>query len=128
MITLLWVIKGILAFIFLVAGVSKVIQTRERVIASAGKWAEDFTDIQVKVIGIFEVILAVLLVVPKLMGHGYFLTSIAAFGLAFVMIGAAYTHFRRKEYTFLAINIVFMLMAFFVAFLTCPYMQHWDYI
>ena len=128
MITVLWIFKGVLAFVFILAGLSKLFQTREKVIASAGKWAEDFSDNQVKLIGFAEVVLGILLVVPKLMGHGYFLTSIAAFGLVLVMAVAAYTHIRRNEYFFVVVNLVFLLMALFVAFLTCPFMQHWDYI
>jgi uncharacterized membrane protein YphA (DoxX/SURF4 family) len=128
MITVLWVFKGILTFVFLLAGFSKLFQTRDKVIASAGKWAEEFSDTQVKLIGLAEVILAIMLVVPKLLGHGYFSTSAAAFGLVLIMAGAAYTHFRRNEFPLLIINIVFLLMALFIAFLTCPLMQHWDYI
>jgi len=128
MVTILWVIKGVLTFIFLLAGLSKLFQTKEKVIATAGKWAEDFTDVQVKFIGLAEAILAILLVVPKLLGHGYYLTSLAAFGIVVVMAGAAYTHLRRNEYPLLIINIVFLLLALFVALLTCPLMQHWDYI
>lgn len=128
MITILWILKGLLAFVFLMAGAAKLIQTREKVIASAGKWAEDFTDNQVKLIGAIEVILAVLLVVPKLLGHGYFLTCIAAFGMAAVMSGAAFTHLRRKEFPFVGLTVVFMIMALVVAYFTCPYMQYWEYL
>ncbi|MFN8259735.1 MAG: DoxX family protein [Chitinophagales bacterium] len=128
MITALWVMKGILTFVFLLAGFSKMFQTKEKVIATAGKWAEDFTETQIRLIGFAEAVLAVLLVVPKLLGHGYFLTSAAAFGLVIIMAGAAYTHFRRNEFPLLIINIVFLLMALFIAFLTCPLMQHWDYV
>ena len=128
MTTILWVFKGVLTFVFLLAGLSKLFQTREKVIASAGKWAEDFTDSQVRIIGLIEIILAILLVVPKLLGHGYFLTSIAAFCIVVVMAGAAYTHIRRSEFFLVVVNLVFLLMALFIALLTCPLMQHWDYI
>lgn len=128
MIKTLWILKGILTLVFLLTGFGKLFQTREKVIATAGKWAEEFTDNQVKLIGAIEVILALLLVVPKLLGHGYYLTSASAFGLVIVMAGAAYTHYRRDEYFKLIVNIVFLLIALFIALLTNPIMQHWDYI
>ncbi|HNM32438.1 MAG TPA: DoxX family protein, partial [Chitinophagales bacterium] len=67
------------------------------------------------------------LVVPKLFGHGYYLSPLAALGISVVMIGAAYTHYKRAEYALLILNIVLMLLALFVAILTLPFMQHWNF-
>ncbi len=128
MITVLWILKGILTFVFLASGLMKVLQNREKVITSSGKWAEGFSDLEVKIIGIIEVVLALCLVVPKLLGHGYYLTSISAFGIAIVMGGAMYTHYKRAEHMFIIINLLFLLIALFIALLTCPLTQHWDYI
>lgn len=127
MVTVIWVFKGVLTFVFLLAGFSKLLQNKEKVIATAGKWAEEFTETQIKFIGLAEVVLALLLVVPKLLGHGYYITSLAATGIVIIMGGAAYTHLKRSEYPLLIINIVFLLMALLVALLTCPLMQHWDF-
>lgn len=125
--TTLWIIRGILVFIFLLSGASKLFQSKEKVIATAGKWAEGYTQEQLKALGLGEMVLALLLVVPKLFGHGYYLSPLAALGISVVMIGAAYTHYKRAEYALLILNIVLMLLALFVAILTLPFMQHWNF-
>ena len=127
MVTTLWIIRGILVFIFLLSGASKLFQPKEKVIATAGKWAEDYTQEQIKALGLGEIVLALLLIIPKLFGHGYYLSPLAALGIAIVMIGAAYTHYKRKEYPLLIVNIMLMLLALFIAMLTHPIMQHWDF-
>ncbi|MFN8268009.1 MAG: DoxX family protein [Chitinophagales bacterium] len=125
--TTLWIIRWILVFIFLLSGASKLFQSKEKVIATAGKWAEGYTQEQLKALGLGEMVLALLLVVPKLFGHGYYLSPLAALGISVVMIGAAYTHYKRAEYALLILNIVLMLLALFVAILTLPFMQHWNF-
>ena len=125
--TTLWIIRWILVFIFLLSGASKLFQSKEKVIATAGKWAEGYTQEQLKALGLGEMVLALLLVVPKLFWHGYYLSPLAALGISVVMIGAAYTHYKRAEYALLILNIVLMLLALFVAILTLPFMQHWNF-
>lgn len=125
--TTLWIIRWILVFIFLLSVASKLFQSKEKVIATAGKWAEGYTQEQLKALGLGEMVLALLLVVPKLFGHGYYLSPLAALGISVVMIGAAYTHYKRAEYALLILNIVLMLLALFVAILTLPFMQHWNF-
>ncbi len=49
--TVLVAVQGVLAFVFLMAGAMKLAQPREKVIASGGKWAEDFSAPMIKAIG-----------------------------------------------------------------------------
>jgi len=59
---------------------------------------------------------AIGLVLPALTGILPWLTPLAALGLVLLMIGAAFTHLRRKEYGNIAINAVLLVLAAFVVY------------
>ena len=117
----LWIVQGLLGLIFVITGSFKFFQTREKVIASGGTWAEDFKPGVIKLIAGTELISGLLAIVPRLLGHGHYLTCIGAACIALIMIGAIFTHIRRKEFQHAAINSVFLLMALFVAFMSKPF-------
>lgn len=119
--TLVWATQGLLSFVFLMAGLMKMIQSKDKVIASGGKWAEDFAPTLIKVIGIVEVVLAVGLTLPRILGHGHVLTSASAAGLAVVMMGAFFTHLRRKEHLFLLVTGLFFILASLVCYAQFPF-------
>ena len=121
MVITLWIVQGLLGLIFVITGSFKFFQTREKVIASGGTWAEDFEPGTVKIIACVELISGLLVIVPRLSGHGHYLTFIGAASIALIMTGAIYTHIRRKEYQHAIINSVFLLMALFVAYFGRPF-------
>ena len=92
----LWIISGLLALAFLAAGGMKAMQPKAN-LAENMAWVEDFSDTQVKGIGILEILGAIGLILPMLTGIAPILTPIAAIGLVLTMIGAAITHIRRGE-------------------------------
>jgi hypothetical protein len=69
----------------------------------------------VKAIGALEVLAAIGLILPALTGIATVFVPLAALGLALLMIGAAITHGRRKEYPFVAGNVVLLILALIVA-------------
>lgn len=66
-------------------------------------------------IGVVEVLGAIGLIVPPLVHILPVLAPLAAVGLALVMVGAIVTHGRRKEYPNVAVNVVLLGLALFVA-------------
>ncbi len=110
----LWIVQGLLGLIFVITGSFKFFQSKEKVIASGGTWAEDFAPGIIKAIAGAELICGLLVIVPRLLGHGHRLTIIAAVSIAAIMAGAIYTHIRRREHQHAMINAVFLLMALFV--------------
>ena len=110
----LWIVQGLLGLIFVITGSFKFFQSKEKVIASGGTWAEDFAPGIIKAIAGAELICGLLVILPRLLGHGHRLTFIAAACIAAIMAGAIFTHIRRKEYQHAMINAVFLLMALFV--------------
>lgn len=113
---LLWVLQSVLAGMFLMVGAMKLMQPKEKMAEKMG-WVEDFSQTQVRVIGVLEVLGALGLILPMATGIMPFLTSYAAIGLCLVMMGAFMTHLRRNEIVPMGVmNIVLLALAAFVAF------------
>jgi len=111
----LWIVQGILAVMFLMVGMMKLTKSKEEM-ADSNAWVEDFSQRQVRGIGILEILGAVGLILPILLGILPILTPIAAIGLSLTMAGAFLTHLRRKELVPMGVmNIVLFGMAIFVA-------------
>ena len=111
----LWIVQILLGVVFLMAGVMKSTQPKAKLKANMS-WVEDFAPNTVKLIGGLELLAGIGLVLPWLTGILPWLTPLAAVGLMLTMIGAAITHIRRGEYSGIAVNAVFLLLAAFVAY------------
>ena len=113
--TALWIAQVLLAAIFLLTGTTKLTQPRLKMAAGPMRWAADVTDRQFRTIGLLEVLGAIGLILPAALGIAPLLTSLAAVGLVLVMVGAIYTHVRYDETERLAVPIVVLALALFVA-------------
>jgi uncharacterized membrane protein len=111
----LWIIAGVLAAAFLAAGAMKLAQPRAKLIESGMGWAADFSDTQVKLIGLLEVLGAIGLIVPAALDIVPVLTPLAATGLFLAMLGAVVVHLRRGENSGAVPALVLGLLALFVA-------------
>lgn len=111
----LWVIAVLLALVFLIAGLMKLAQPKEKLAASGMAWTEDFSAGAVKGIGVLEVLGALGLILPAVSGIAPVLTPLAALGLALVMVGAISVHVRRKENQPIIINVVLLVLTAVVA-------------
>jgi len=111
----LWVVAGLLAAAFLAAGLMKITGKREQMVERMA-WVGDFSQSQVKGIGVVEVLGALGLILPAVTGIAPILVPIAASGLVIVMVLAAIMHLRRGDgFGAVVPNIVLGLMAAFVA-------------
>jgi uncharacterized membrane protein YphA (DoxX/SURF4 family) len=111
---ILWILQGLLAAVFLMAGAMKLLQPKER-LAARMAWVNDFSPTQLKGIGTLEVLGAVGVTAPWALRILTFFTPLAALGLVLLMIGAAVTHIRRSEPLMLAGNVVLLVLAGVVA-------------
>ncbi|HEX4253299.1 MAG TPA: DoxX family protein [Pseudonocardia sp.] len=114
MATLVWVLQILLAVVFVAAGLVKLLRPKAELRAQMG-WVDDYPDNGVKAIGAVEVLAAIGLILPALTGIATVFVPLAALGLVLLMIGAAITHGRRKEYPFVAGNVVLLIIALIVA-------------
>ncbi|MFH8383909.1 DoxX family protein [Kitasatospora sp. NPDC018058] len=113
----LWIVAGLLAAAYLLGGALKMVAPKERIAAAgrSGRWVEDFSAGGVKAIGAVEVLAAVGLVLPAVLGVARVFVPLAALGLVLLMIGAAAVRIRRQEYGLVAVDVVYILLAAFVA-------------
>lgn len=111
---LLWVVAWALAALFLMVGFVKLTRTREELLAQM-EWVEEVKPRTIKIIGVLEILAAVALVIPPLLGVAVFLTPLAAAGIVFLMLGAGMLHQRRHENSMLLMNLIIAMMGTFVA-------------
>jgi uncharacterized membrane protein YphA (DoxX/SURF4 family) len=112
----LWVLAALLAFVFLGAGAMKLTQSKDKLAANPNMaWTEQFSAGTIKLIGLLEVLAAIGLILPAVLGIASALVPLAAVGLVLLMIGAALTHARRKENQAAVVNVVLLVLASAVA-------------
>lgn len=112
----LWVISGLLAVAFLVAGASKLFIPQEKLARAPGAgWVNDFSVGFVKSLGTVEILGAVGLILPGALNIAPVLVPLAAVGLATIMVGAAIVTFRRHEAKHALGNLVYLALTAFVA-------------
>lgn len=114
---LAWILAGLLAALYLFAGMTKLLQPKEKLAESNMAWVEDFDGSQVKAIGAVEVLGAIGLVLPWALDIAPVLTPIAAVGFVLLQAGAIRTHLRRGEKQMLPLNGALLLLAAVVAVL-----------
>lgn len=110
----LWIVQGLLAAMFLMAGIAKTTQPRDK-LAKQLPWVNDFATPVVRLIGTAEFAAALGLILPAATGIATVLTPLAATGLAVIMLGAMGVHARRKEPGAIAFNAILLIAAGFVA-------------
>ena len=113
--TALWIIQGVLAGIFVLTGLTKLTQPREKMAAGPMSWAADVSDAQFRGIGALELLGAAGLILPGVLGIAGVLTPLAAAGLAVTMVGAFLTHARLGLTERLAAPLVLLALALLIA-------------
>jgi uncharacterized membrane protein YphA (DoxX/SURF4 family) len=111
----LWIIAIVLAVAFAGSGLMKLVVPKDKLVTAGQGWAQDYSQTNIRLIGLVEVLGAVLLVLPAALHIAPILVPLAAVGLALVMVGAIVVHARRKEPMNIAVNVVLIALAVFVA-------------
>ncbi len=111
----LWTLQGLLAGMFLMAGIAKIVRSKEQ-LAEKMAWVESFEPRTIRLLASLEILGALGLMLPHITGILPVLTPVAAAGLVIIMAGAFVTHAKRGEYPMLGLTGVLMLMAAFVAY------------
>ena len=112
----LWIIAGLLAAVFLIAGANKLLIPQQKLAkAPGGGWVNDFSAGFVKTLGAVEIVGAVGLIVPAAVDIAPVLVPLAAVGLATIMVGAAMVEFRRQESKHAMLNLAYLALIALVA-------------
>ena len=104
----LWIVAAVLAAAFVLAGLMKATQPKDK-LEPRLPWVEDFSTGTVRFIGVAELLGGLGLILPAATGIAPLLTPIAATCLAVVMVLAATTHIRRKEPS--GVGVLFVLVS-----------------
>ena len=111
----LWIVQGLLAALYLMAGGWKTFQT-----AQAKEKMEpmrNYSDGMVRFIGISEMLGALGLILPLVTGILPWLTVLAAIGLTVIQVLAIFTvHLPRKEFNGLPMNALLLTLSAFITF------------
>jgi uncharacterized membrane protein YphA (DoxX/SURF4 family) len=109
----LWVVQGLLAAMYGMAGVMKTFQTSKA--KEQLPWAKNRSDEFVRFVGISELLGALGLILPLLTGVLPWLTPLAAIGLTLIQLLAIFTeHLPKKEYNVLPVNILLLALSIFI--------------
>ena len=114
--TILVTLSVLLAATYFVTGSSKLVASRERLLAMPGMgWVGETPTARVRLIGILEIAGAIGIIVPWATGILTVLTPLAAWGLAAVQVGGIWTHLSRGEREHLWLNGLLLVVAVVVA-------------
>ena len=112
----LWIVTSLLAALLLVSS-AKLVITKEKILStgSNAQWVEDFSPGALKALGVLELMGAVGLILPAVLGIAPILVPLAATGAALLFIGAITMRLRRGEKATAAFEVIYLAMAVFVA-------------
>jgi uncharacterized membrane protein len=110
----LWIVSGILAAVYLTAGLMKSLRSKESLQPNL-PWVADFSAGTVRLIGVAELLGAIGLILPWATDIARVLTPLAAVGLVVIQALAIPVHLRRKEPKALSTNVPLLVAAAFVA-------------
>lgn len=111
----LWVAQGLLAAMYLMAGTMKTFQTAK--VRPTMTWTQGRSDAFIRFVGVSELLGALGLILPMVMGMVSWLTPIAAIGLSLIQLLAIFTeHLPKKEFKVIPANVVLLGLSIFVIF------------
>jgi hypothetical protein len=113
--TIMWILQGSLALVFLGSGIAKSTMSRERLIATGQTGIALFPMPVVRITAVSEMLAAAGLLLPWATGVAAWLTPTAAAGLCIVMVGAAWSHSKLHEPKSVAANGLLFAAAMAVA-------------
>ena len=109
----LWIVQGLLAAMYLMAGLMKTFRTakaREQM-----PWAKNRSDNFVRFVGTSELLGALGMLLPMLTGILPWLTPLAAASLSLIQLLAITTeHLPKREFQVLPVNVAMLGLSMFV--------------
>jgi len=109
----LWIVQGVLAAMFLLAGVPKLVMSAEQMTAPG---PIQLPVAFIRFIGVCEILGAIGMIVPGLTGIKPGLTPLAAAGLVIIMIGPTVVNIADGPAAFASVTAILGLLAAFVVY------------
>jgi len=111
---ILWIVQIILATSFIWGGFMKLFIPVEK-LSAMWPWAGQISPVLVRITGIIDLTGAIGLILPSLLRIKPILTPISAIAIVILMICASLFHIARGEASQIGANIVFAMLAAFIA-------------
>ena len=112
---LLWTLQASLAAVFTASGLAKISQPKDRLIASGQTGVAPFPLPVIRVTAFCELLGAIGILLPRMVGVAAFLTPAAAAGFAIVMVGAIGSRAYLREPRNVALTVAIFIAAVTVA-------------
>ncbi|MBI3151060.1 MAG: DoxX family protein [Chloroflexi bacterium] len=111
----LWIVQGLLAAMYLMAGQMKAFQPAKVRENPQMTWAKNRSDGFIRFVGTSELLGALGLILPLVTGVLPWLTVLAAVGLTLIQLLAIFTeHLPKKEFNIIPVNVILLALAVFV--------------
>jgi hypothetical protein len=113
----LWIVAGLLAVVLLGSS-SKMFVSKEAMVGMLGdlsRWVEGFSPRVLRTIGFLELLGAVGLILPAALDIAPVLVPVAASAAVLLFVGAVTMRLHRGERATIAVDLVYLAMAAFVA-------------
>lgn len=111
---ILWILQGVLAVVFAIAGVTHFLPPEG--LPEAMRGVAEMPAGVPYFIGAVEILAVLGLILPGLTGIQTRLTPLASAGLILVMVGAIVWHAQREEFPNIVLNVILAVIAAFVAY------------
>ncbi|MGW1163739.1 DoxX family protein [Streptomyces sp. NPDC002513] len=112
----LWIVAGLLALVALAGGLTKSFIPKAKLATIHGaEWTRGIDASAIKALGALELLAAAGLVLPKALGTAPVMVPVTATCWIVLMIGAMVTHGRLGQYKLVAVNVVYLALAVFIA-------------
>ena len=109
-----WILKGVIALVFIFTGVNKLLLPKAKLLEKGMKGLTDLDDKQIKIAGSLEFLGAIGLIFPSLLNIFPVLSTISAVCLGLTMIVAGWMNFKLK--LSIVPNIVIFVICIFISY------------
>lgn len=112
--TTVWILKSIIALIFILTGFAKIFFSKDKLLTKGMKGLTNIDEKQIKVAGILEVLGSVGLIMPTLLNIYPILSAVSAICLGLTMIVAGWINYNLK--LSLVINVIIFIICLLIAY------------
>ena len=114
--TALWIATGLLAAVALFGGITKTFVPKDKLAAQpGGEWTRDASTSFVRTLGILEILAAIGLVLPAVLGVAPVMVAVTSVCWILLMLGAMITHGRLGQYGLVLLNTAYLALAVYIA-------------
>lgn len=113
--TVIWIFQALLAALFVMPAYMKL-TTPTPVLIKQKRLSADGNPVPMRILGFLEALGVIGIILPQLINIGPVLTPVTAVCFDFVMIGAFFSHLKKREYKVLPVIVLAFILSATVAY------------